>query len=86
MSTQEVMIRAQRTPNPHAMKFIINQPLKKSGKVTYRSHDEAAGVAMVEDIFNLENIVQVFLFQNTMTVTHNGEWDGMNSKVLSSPS
>ena len=85
MTAKEVMIRAQRTPNPHAMKFIVNQPLKKTGKVTYRSLEEANGLSMVEDIFNLENIVQVFLFQNTMTVTHNGEWEGDELKSFVEP-
>lgn len=85
MSTAEVMIRSQKTPNPHAMKFIINQPLKRTGKVTYRSAEEASGLSIVEDIFNLENIVQVFLFQNTMTVTHNGEWDGDELKGFVEP-
>ena len=84
-STVEVLIRAQRTPNPHAMKFITNQPLKRTGKVTYRSLEEANELPIVEDIFNLENIVQVFLYQNTMTVTHNGEWDNDDLKGFVEP-
>jgi len=81
----EVMVRAQRTPNPHAMKFIVNQPLKKNGKVTYRTLEEASGVVLVESVFNLENIVQIFLFQNSMTVTHNGEWDNDELKAFVEP-
>lgn len=74
MSHNEVLVRCQPTPNPHALKFIVNQPLKKIGKVTYRSLNDAKDVKLIEDIFNLENIVQIFVYQNTLTVTHNGEW------------
>lgn len=81
----EVLVRSQLTPNPHAVKFIVNQTLKQSGKVTYRGLEEAAGVTLAEDIFNLENIVQIFLFQNTMTVTHNGEWDNTDLKTFVEP-
>lgn len=81
----EVLVRSQLTPNPHAVKFIVNQTLKKIGKVTYRGLEESSGVALAEDIFNLENVVQIFLFQNTMTVTHNGEWDNTELKAFVEP-
>ena len=81
----EILVRSQLTPNPHAVKFIVNKPLKRTGKVTYRALSEAEGVELVENIFNLENIVQIFLFQNTMTVTHNGEWDNDELKSFIEP-
>lgn len=85
ISAEDVLVRSQLTPNPHALKFIVNHPLKKTGKVTYRNIDEASGVVLVEDIFNLENVVQVFLFQNTLTLTHNGEWDNSELKNFIEP-
>lgn len=85
ISPEDVLVRAQLTPNPHALKFIVNHPLKKVGKVTYRTLDEASGLKLVEDIFNLENIVQVFLFQNSLTVTHNGGWDNSDLKGFIEP-
>jgi len=85
ISSEDVLVRSQLTPNPHALKFIVNHPLKKTGKVTYRNIDEASGVILVEDIFNLENIVQAFLFQNTLTVSHNGEWDNSELKNFIEP-
>ncbi len=75
ISADDVLIRSQLTPNPRALKFVINHPVKRSGKVNYRNKEEAQGITLVESIFDLENVVQVFLFQNTITVTHNGSWD-----------
>ncbi len=85
ISSDNVLVRSQLTPNPHALKFIANHPLKKEGKVTYRNLTEAINVTLVEDIFNLENIAQVFLFQNTLTVTHNGQWDNTELKNFIEP-
>lgn len=85
ISSEDVLVRSQLTPNPHALKFIVNHPLKKEGKVTYRNLEEAANVTLVEDVFNLENVVQVFIFQNTITVTHNGEWDNSELKNFIEP-
>lgn len=85
ISSEDVLVRAQLTPNPHALKFIVNHPLKKTGKVTYRTLGEAEGIILVEDVFNLENIVQIFLFQNTITITHNGEWDNSELRTFVEP-
>ncbi len=85
ISSDNVLVRSQLTPNPHALKFIVNHPVKKDGKVTYRSFTEATNIALVEDIFNLENIAQIFLFQNTLTVTHNGQWDNNELKNFVEP-
>lgn len=85
LKSEDVLVRPQLTPNPHAIKFIVNQPLKKYGKVSYRSFEEAEGVTLAEDIFNLENIMQIFIFQNSMTVTHNGDWDNEELKTFIEP-
>jgi len=85
LTTEEVKVRPQPTPNPHAIKFIINQPVKLEGKVSYRSLEEAKHVTIAESVFALDNISQVFLFQNTMTVTHNGNWDNEDLKTFVVP-
>ena len=85
LTPDDVKVRPQPTPNPHAIKFIINKAVKLEGKVSYRTIEEANNVPMVESVFNLENISQIFLFQNTMTVTHNGNWDNEELKSFVVP-
>lgn len=72
ISSDDVLVRAQLTPNPRALKFIVNHALKKQGKVSYRNAEEADGITLVTDIFSIEGVIQVFLFQNTLTVSHDG--------------
>ena len=64
-----VAILTQFTPNPNAMKFILNRDVKSTGKVTFRSADEASGVPLVEALFALVVVEQVHLFENVVTVT-----------------
>lgn len=64
-----VAILTQFTPNPNAMKFILNRDVKSTGKVTYRNAEEASGISLVEALFSLVVVEQVHLFENVVTVT-----------------
>ena len=74
-----VAILTQFTPNPNAMKFILNRDVKSTGKVTFRSADEANGIALVEALFALVVVEQVHLFENVVTVTKidQAPWEDM---------
>ena len=80
---QDLLIRTMPTPNPFALKFVINAPFKEEGKASFNTPDEAGGLPLVRDIFTLGGVKQVHLFQNTLTVTHVGdlENDDLDQKV-----
>ncbi|MCB9073856.1 MAG: NifU family protein [Bdellovibrionaceae bacterium] len=69
MLSYEILVRTLPTPNPTALKFVVNAPLKTVGKATFSTPQEAQGVPLVEMIFSLGNIIQVHIFENVMTVT-----------------
>lgn len=73
LSPDDVLVRTQLTPNPYALKFVINAPVKSEGKATFSSPIEAEGLPLVYNIFLVDGVKQVHLFQNTVTVTHTGE-------------
>lgn len=73
ISQQDVLVRSQDTPNPNAIKFIVNFSLKDVGNATYTSIEQCEGQPLVRDIFDLPGVEQVYLFQNTLTVTHTDE-------------
>ena len=67
------------TPNPNALKFILNVDVKNDGKVTFTSKEEAKGVDLVETLFSLVFVQQVHLFENVITITkteHPTDWGG----------
>lgn len=68
----DVLVRAQETPNPLAVKFVTNYPLLREGKATLHTHEEYPGSALIEQLFQLKGVKQIYLYQNTITLTHDG--------------
>jgi Fe-S cluster biogenesis protein NfuA len=75
MSTDTVLVRVQPTPNPNALKFVVNAPVKISGKATFAKPSEAFGIRLAEDIFLIEGVRQLHFFENVVTVTHSEDAD-----------
>jgi Fe-S cluster biogenesis protein NfuA len=75
MSTQDVLIRIQATPNPNAWKFVLDRPVLNDGKATYADAKEAEQSPLASSLFMIEGVRQVHLFQNVITITHNFDCD-----------
>ena len=73
IESKDVLIRKQQTPNPYAFKFVMNVPLTKEDKATFQTAVEAENLPLVKDLFKIDGVKQIHLFQNTVTVTHSGE-------------
>jgi Fe-S cluster biogenesis protein NfuA len=71
----DIKIMTQQTPNPFAMKFIVNRDVKSDGKVTYTDTEECPHVPLARELLNLPNVTQVHFFENVVTVTQNGASD-----------
>ena len=70
MSTQDILIRIQATPNPNAWKFVLDRPVLAEGKATYTEPKEAEASILASSLFQVEGVRQVHFFQNVITVTH----------------
>ncbi len=75
MSSTDVLIRVQATPNPNAWKFVLDRPVLHEGKATYVESEEAVGNPLAASLFQVENVRQVHFFQNVITITHNFDAD-----------
>jgi Fe-S cluster biogenesis protein NfuA len=73
ISPEDVLVRAQETPNPNAIKFITNFSLKEKGNATFTSIDQCKELPMARSFLDIPGVVQIYFFQNTVTVTHNDE-------------
>lgn len=71
----KLLIRTMPTPNPYALKFIVNHSLKDDGKATFNAAVECDHIPMARDLFGIAGVKQVHFFQNTLTVTHAGDLD-----------
>ncbi len=71
----ELKFKIQQTPNPNARKFILNQDVKREGKVSYTEIQECEHVPLAVALLRLANVTQVHFFENVITVTQNGASD-----------
>ena len=72
-----VQIYSQWTPNPNAYKFIVSETVMNEGKATFSSDKphEYESIALVKNLLNIPNVIQVHLFENVITVTQDGDSD-----------
>lgn len=81
---QELQIYPQTTPNPRSMKFILNQNVINDGKATFTSVEECKGITLAKDLVSLPNVLQVYFFENMITITQDSdEWDTLQQMVKS---
>lgn len=73
MSTPDVYITANPTPNPNALKFIVDRQIVDGEPVSYESASEAKGSPLAEKLFVLDGVESMFAFQNFVTITKDGD-------------
>ena len=62
-------IQIQPTPNPNALKFILDQDVKNDGKTSFKNPNQAKDVPLAASIFDLRGVDQIHFFQNVITVS-----------------
>lgn len=70
MSTQDILIRIQATPNPNAWKFVLDRPVLNEGKASFSNAEDAYGNSLALDLLAVEGVKQVHFFGNVITITH----------------
>lgn len=56
------------TPNPHALKFILNEKLLNTESRQYSSREEAANDPFAKGIFEIPGVVSVFYMDKFVTI------------------
>lgn len=63
----------EHTPNPNAMKFVLNEPITQ-GFVTrsFENFDDASDVPLARNIFEIDHVISVYFADRWITVTQDG--------------
>jgi Fe-S cluster biogenesis protein NfuA len=79
----EIKTMIQSTPNPNALKFVLNVPVKTQGKVTYKNAGQCKFNPMAAALFTLPHITEVYFFDNYVTVTQDGnaDWEHIEEQI-----
>jgi Fe-S cluster biogenesis protein NfuA len=77
-------IDIQPTPNPNAIKFILNIPVKDVGNSTYKSPSECGENHLALELFKVRGIDQLHFFENVIAVTKFSyeDWDSVEVNVI----
>jgi Fe-S cluster biogenesis protein NfuA len=72
------------TPNPNAVKFILDKQLTMGGMTrSFETKDSAEGVPLAESILAIEHVQSLFFADRWLTVTQDGEtdWHGLMREI-----
>lgn len=78
-----VKILVEDTPNPNAIKFIVDRKLKEGGGIEFKK-GQASDVELVETLLSLEGVSEIYIFQNNMSIlkTDQADWRILEDKIL----
>ena len=84
MSAIEVFI--QPTPNPNALKFVLDRPVKMTGNSTYTTPSQCGENKLALHLFSIRGVDQLHFFDNMITVTkfNYEEWEEIEDKIKKS--
>jgi len=71
----DIQIYIQSTPNPNALKFVLNVPVKTEGNATYKSAEECHTNPLARHLFTIPHVCEVYFFENYITVSQDGQGD-----------
>ena len=79
----DIKIMIQSTPNPNALKFVLNMPVKTEGKATYKNAAECQDNPLAAALFTVPNVHEVYFYDNYITVTQDGnvDWDVIEDQI-----
>lgn len=77
-------IQVQPTPNPNALKFILNKDVKAEGKTSFKNPNQAKDIPLAAGLFDLRGVDQIHFFQNVITVSKFTfePWDSLEPSVI----
>ncbi len=82
--SEPVAVLTEFTPNPNSLKFNTNREILESGTAFFSSSEKASGAPLAKKIFEAENVAEVFIGSDFVTVTRSAEaksWAKIISQV-----
>ena len=64
----DTQLMIQSTPNPNALKFVLNKPVKSEGNYTYKAASECEHNPLAKALFELSSILVTFIYTQTLAL------------------
>lgn len=76
-------IQVQPTPNPNALKFILDRPVKMSGKASFKNPVDCMSIPLAQALFDLRGVDQIHFFENVITINKFSfeDWENLEPAI-----
>jgi Fe-S cluster biogenesis protein NfuA len=83
MKNEPLEITIQPTPNPNALKFILNRDVITEGKVSFKTPQDCRDIPLAAALFDLRGVDQIHFFQNVITISKFSfeDWNSLEPAV-----
>lgn len=80
---EEIKIFTEGTPNPNALKFVLDKTLVEKGSLNFANKEKAQNSPLATKLFKINSVKEVFIGQNFITITkdENSKWDNIYGKI-----
>ena len=68
---KDILVRVMRTPNPLAVKLVVNFLVKAEGKTSFTTAKEVKNIPLFYHLFGIGEVLQIHVFENQITISHN---------------
>ena len=72
VKSEDILIRVLETPNPMAVKLVVNFPVKTQGKAVFTSKEELKPHPLFLNLFGIKGVHQLHVFENQISLNHEG--------------
>ena len=72
ISSEDILMRVMETPNPLAVKLVVNFPIKTEGKASFTTKQEVSHIPLFLNFFDIPGVHQIHVFENQITLNHQG--------------
>lgn len=84
MNNNEVKIHTEGTPNPNALKFVLDKNIMESGTANFPNKVKSKDSPLAEKLFSIQSVEEVFLGKDFITISksQNINWDDIYDKII----
>ena len=73
IDSKDILVRILETPNPMAVKLVVNFPVKTEGKAVFTSKEESSPYPLFLNLFEMKGVYQLHVFENQISLNHEGQ-------------
>ena len=83
-SKEKIKIHTEGTPNPNALKFVLDKILIESGSLNFPNKEKSKNSPLASKLFEIEEVKEVFIGRDFITISkaENASWDNIYEKLI----